>query len=67
MGQSIIRQSLAEKYNLSDPKKVCCYYCKNWGYNNGKVINSKCESRCLKNKKWLTWASQFCRNFQPLK
>lgn len=47
-----IRKELANRYNL-EIHNVCCYHCKYWGFNCGKVLNSYCESRCTKRKKRL--------------
>lgn len=60
-----IRNELANRYSYKDTRKVCCYNCKYWGFNNGKVLNSLCESRCTKRKKDWTWSSQYCRGFIP--
>ena len=60
-----IRNELANRYGYEDARKVCCYNCKYWGFNCGKVLNSYCESRCTKRKKDWTWASQYCRGFVP--
>ena len=65
MTAKTIRQELCEQYGYTDPYKVCCYHCKYWGYNCGKVLNSQGESRCTKRKKDWTWASQYCRGFVP--
>lgn len=65
MDAKTIRQELCERYGYTDPYKVCCYNCKYWGYNCGKVLNSRCESKCTKRKKDWTWASQYCRGFIP--
>ena len=46
-----IRNELANRYSYEDARKVCCYNCKYWGFNCGKVLNSRCESRCTKRKK----------------
>ena len=40
-----IRNELANRYGYEDARKVCCYNCKYWGFNCGKVLNSQCESR----------------------
>ena len=45
-----IREELANRYNL-EIRNICCYQCKYWGFNCGKVLNSYCESRCTKRKK----------------
>lgn len=58
MNPKTIRQELCERYGYTDPYKVCCYNC-------GKVLNSRCESKCTKRKKDWTWASQYCRGFVP--
>ena len=58
-----IRKELADHYGYEDARKVCCYNCKYWGFNCGKVLNSQSESRCTKRKKEWTWASQYCRGF----
>ena len=50
MDAKTIRQELCERYGYTDPYKVCCYNCKYWGFNCGKVLNSQCESRCTKRK-----------------
>lgn len=34
-----IREELANRYNL-EIRNVCCYHCKYWGFNCGKVLNS---------------------------
>lgn len=60
-----IRNELANRYSYEDTRKICCYNCKYWGFNCGKVLNSRCESRCTKRKKDWTWASQYCRGFVP--
>ena len=60
-----IRNELANRYGYEDARKVCCYNCKYWGFNCGKVLNSYCESRCTKRKKDWTWSSQYCRGFVP--
>lgn len=45
-----IREELANRYNFKI-RDVCCYHCRYWGYNCGKVLNSQCESRCTKRKR----------------
>ena len=59
-----IQKELANRYNL-EIRNVCCYQCKYWGFNCGKVLNAQCESRCTKRKASWTWASQYCRGFVP--
>ena len=59
-----IQKELANRYNL-EIRNVCCYQCKYWGFNCGKVLNSYNESRCTKRKKDWTWARQYCRGFVP--
>ena len=57
-----IRLETAIKNNCN-PREVKCNNCKNWGYNNGKVLTSSCASKCLKrNEK--TYCDNFCRNFE---
>ena len=58
-----IREKLANRYSYEDIRKVCGYDCRYWGFNCGKVLNSRCERRCKKRKKDWTWASQYCRGF----
>lgn len=59
-----IREELANRYNF-EIRDVCCYHCRYWDYNCGKVLNSQCESRCAKRKKDWTWVSQYYRGFVP--
>lgn len=60
-----IKRELAEWYDVEE-NKVCCYYCKYWGYNCGKVLNNVGESHCLVKKKDNKTASyQFCRKYAP--
>ena len=47
-----IREELANRYKF-EIRDVCCYHCKYWGFNCGKILNSQCESRCTKRKKGL--------------
>ena len=61
---SEIKKELAERYEVEE-RQVQCYNCRYWGFNCGKVLNSRCESRCTKRKKDWTWASQYCRGFVP--
>lgn len=51
MNPKNIRQELCEQYGYTDPYKVCCYNCKYWGDNRGKVLDSQYTNRCTKRKK----------------
>ena len=59
-----IRRDLAEKNGLKKAEKsVCCFNCKHWGYNCGKVLNSQCESKCQLRKE-NTCSSNWCKKFE---
>lgn len=42
---------------------VRCYYCKKWGYNCGKAMNSVGESQCTISKH-KTASFQWCKHFE---
>lgn len=64
MQKPFVKNSVSDTATLT-PYKVCCYNCKYWGFNCGKILNSQGVSRCTKRKKDWTWASQYCRGFVP--
>lgn len=65
-----IKNNLACQFNLN-PKDIGCFNCAKWGYNNGRVLNSYFESRCLrrpsKSLNAKTVGNQFCAGFIPKK
>ena len=60
----IVRKEIATACGI-DYDDVRCYYCKTWGYNCGKSMNSVGESRCTICKK-KTGSYQWCKHFQHI-
>lgn len=60
------KQSIANVQGLDEDAKVRCYYCKKWGYNCGKVMNSVGESRCMcrTGTGAKTASYQWCKKFE---
>ena len=61
-----IREQLAKKFGLDNPKDVRCYHCKKWGYNRGCAMNDVGESACALRRRRpdrKTASYQFCRGF----
>lgn len=61
------RADIARHFGLSRVDNVRCLYCKSWGYNCGKTMNSMGESRCVV-RKWheaKTASYQWCKKFEP--
>ncbi len=61
------RADIARRFGLSRVDNVKCLYCKQWGYNCGKTMNSMGESRCVV-RKWTeakTASYQWCKKFEP--
>lgn len=61
-----IRADIAAAQGLQRVADVRCLYCKKWGYNCGKTMNSMGESRCII-RKWLeakTASYQWCKEFE---
>ena len=59
------RAEIAQRHGLSRVDVVRCLYCKQWGYNRGKAMNSMGESRCAV-RKWpdaKTASYQWCKKF----
>lgn len=59
------RADIAASFGLSRVDDVRCLYCKQWGYNRGKAMNSMGESRCAV-RKWpesKTASYQWCKKF----
>lgn len=59
------RADIAKSFGLSRVDDVRCLYCKQWGYNRGKAMNSMGESRCAV-RKWpdaKTASYQWCKKF----
>lgn len=59
------RADIAKSCGLSRVDDVRCLYCKRWGYNRGKAMNSMGESRCAV-RKWpdaKTASYQWCKKF----
>jgi hypothetical protein len=60
------RVDLAHQYNLTRVDSVRCLYCKKWGWNRGKTMNSMGESVCSE-RKWpdlRTASYQWCKKFE---
>lgn len=61
-----IRAEIAAIQGLQRVDTVRCLYCKKWGYNRGKVMNSMGESKCAI-RKWheaKTASYQWCKKFE---
>ena len=61
-----VRAGIAAAQGLQQADTVRCYYCKNWGWNRGKAMNSIGESRCSA-RKWpdrRTASYQWCKKFE---
>lgn len=60
-----LRAEIAQRYGLSRADDVRCLYCKRWGYNCGKAMNSVGESRCVIRKRTeaKTASYQWCKKF----
>lgn len=61
-----IKVDIAKAQGLQQVDTVRCYYCKKWGWNRGKAMNSMGESRCSA-KKWpdnKTASYQWCKRFE---
>lgn len=61
-----IRTAIAQAQGLGNAtNNVRCYYCKKWGYNCGKTMNSMGESKCYRDKITGKTASyQWCKRFE---
>lgn len=60
------REDIARTQGLQQVDTVRCYYCKKWGWNRGKAMNSIGESRCSA-RKWpgnKTTSYQWCKKFE---
>lgn len=61
-----IKTNIANALNVNECI-IKCRYCKYWGFNRGKVMNSMGESRCqIRKKDNMVGACQFCRKFTPI-
>ena len=49
------RIDIAAKLGLEDTSDVRCLYCKAWGWNYGKTMNSMGESVCKHRYSWNDW------------
>lgn len=61
-----VRADIAEKFGLEDVSDVRCLYCKKWGWNRGKTMNSLGESACSvrKGPDLRTASYQWCKKFE---
>ena len=61
-----IRAGIAVAQGLQQADTVRCYYCKAWGWNRGKTMNSVGESICKYRKctDRRTASYQWCKKFE---
>ena len=60
------REAIACAQGLQRVEAVRCLYCKKWGWNHGKTMNSMGESVCSE-RKWpdrRTASYQWCKKFE---
>lgn len=61
------REDIAAAQGITNCSNVRCLYCKAWGWNRGKLMNSMGESEC-KYRKWpyskKTASYQWCKRFK---
>lgn len=58
----VVRKEIATVCGL-EYNNVRCYYCKAWGYNCGKPMNSVGQSQCTIRKE-RTDSYQWCKKFK---
>lgn len=60
-----IREEMAKNQGLECGKDARCLYCKKWGYNRGRVMDSMGQSKCYRDKTTGKTASyQWCKRFE---
>lgn len=60
------REAIAAEHGIETASNARCLYCRAWGWNRGKVMNSMGESTC-KYRKWpdrKTASYQWCKKFE---
>lgn len=64
-----IREDIAAEFGIEDVSDVRCLYCKSWGWNRCKVMNSVGESACKHRKRPdnKTTSYQWCKKFDYYK
>ena len=61
-----VRADIAAAQGLQQVNTVRCLYCKKWGWNHGKAMNSMGESACSE-RRWpdrKTASYQWCKKFE---